>query len=316
MSELTVSIIVHQNFGYIQRALETLFAGTSCSMTVYVVINQGAREDIERLRTTFPQVHLVENDHPQGFAANHNQIMRLAQSDFVALLNDDIEIHLGALDRMCDYLKLHPQVGLAGASLINSDGTPQVSVYSDPRLPLTLYKISGVSRITAEGTRLRSLLQRLKIIRLSSWVEQMEDREVNVVKGVAMVVRRTAYEQVGLMDEATRMYGEEIDWHLRFRKGGWIVAYIATAKVTHYGVGQRISCKTLVDDRISLLNYYLKHKPKWQAAVLRIAIFTTHSFGAMVCLPFNPEWAQAYWQTALMTARWQQRTDSSFEKAY
>lgn len=303
MSELTVSLIVHQNFGYIQRALETLFAGTSYSMTVYVVINQGTREDVERLRTIFPHVHLVENDHPQGFAANHNQIMRLAQSDFVALLNDDIEIHPGALDRMCDYLKQHPQVGLAGASLINSDGTPQVSVYSDPSLPLTLYKISGVSWLTAEGTRLRSLLQRLKIVKLSSWVEQREDREVNVVKGAVMVVRRAAYDHVGLMDEATRMYGEEIDWHLRFRKQGWTVAYVATAKVTHYGIGQRISFRTLVDDRVSLLNYYFKHKPKWQGAILRMAIVTTHAFGAVVCLPFNSEWAQAYWQTAVIAAR-------------
>ena len=239
--------------------------------------------------------------------------MRIAQSNFVALLNDDIEIHPGALDRMCDYLKQHPQVGLAGASLMNPDGTPQVSVYSDPRLLLTLYKISGVSRITAEGTQLRSLLQRLKIVRLSSWVEQMEDHEVNVVKGVAMVVRQAAYEQVGLMDETTRMYGEEIDWHLRFRKRGWAVAYIASAKVTHYGIGQRISYRTLVDDRISLLNYYLKHKPKWQAAVLRMAIVTTHSLGAVACLPFNSEWSQAYWQTTLLVARWQQRAGFGFE---
>ncbi|MBE2268707.1 MAG: glycosyltransferase family 2 protein [Anaerolinea sp.] len=305
MTDVTVSLIVHQNFAHIERALTTLFAHTDRPLRVYVVVNQGGAEDIARLRAAFPQVTVLVNTNPQGFAANHNQIMRIAQTPYVALLNDDIEVHPQAIDLLCDYLDEHHDVGLVGASLLNPNGTPQVSVYGDPILPLTLYKISGLSRFTAEGTALRQLLQRLKVVRIASWVEQTETREVAVVKGVAMVVRRAASDQVGLMDESTRMYGEEIDWHLRFRKCGWKVAFVAPAKVTHYGIGQRINLATLPDDRVSLLNYYLKHKPAWQAVVVRAAIILTHAFVALVNLPLDRSCAAAYWRTVIAAIRWQ-----------
>jgi len=305
MNELTVSLIVHEDFTHIYGALVTLFEqATAYSLVVYVVINKGTSAEIERLRAAFPQVLVVENSQPQGFAANHNQIMRRTQTPLVALFNDDIELQAGALEALYQYLEQHPRVGLVGASLFNPDGTPQVSVYSDPKLLLTLYKISGIGRLTAEGTPLRALLQRLKVIKLSSWVAQTEDREVDVLKGVVMMVRREAYEQVGLMDESTRMYGEEIDWHLRFRQGGWKIGFVAHAKVTHYGIGQRLTLNTLVEDRKSLLNYYLKHKPRRQAQVLRAALVATHAFGAVISLPIKPQRAKALWQVVTMAMTW------------
>jgi GT2 family glycosyltransferase len=305
--DLTVSLIVHEDFAHIRAALESLYAHTRAPFACYVIVNAGSRTETERLREAFPAVCMIVNAKPQGFAYNHNLVMRLAGTPFVALLNDDVRLEAGALDAMLDYLKANPRVGLAGAALLNPDGTPQVSVYNDPILPLTLYKVSGLGRFTAEGTALRRWLQsvnRGRIIRAASWQTQDADCQVEVVKGAAMLVRRDAYLQVGLMDESTRMYGEEIDWHLRFRKAGWSIAYVANARIIHYGIGQRIHLGTLIEDRRSLLNYYLKHRPYWQAVVLRSSIIGVHLIRALVESVIHPQRARAHLDIARMAATW------------
>lgn len=307
MALLTVSFIVHKRFDNIYPALQSLYQHTNIPCIVYVVVNVGNPPDIEALRKTFPTITVLVNKTPLGFAANHNRVLQLAQTPYIALLNDDILLTKGAVDTLVAYMEENPRVGIAGASLRNPDGSPQVSVYSDPKLLLTLYKISGLSALTGEGTTLRRWLQRSaggRLVKLESWQPQLEARAVPVVKGAAMLVRRTAYEQVGAMDETTRMYGEEIDWHLRFRKLGWIVAYVPNAVIIHKGVGQRISPLTLVEDRKSLLNYYLKHRSPWQAAIVRIAIIIFNCLQAALWLPFDRTRAVGHMKTVQMGLRW------------
>ncbi len=305
---VSINLIVHRDFTHIYGALRSLFETTALRpLEVQVIINVGDPAEVERLRQAFPDVTIVVNPQPLGFAANHNAFMRTAQTPYVALLNDDLTLHAGALDAMIAYMEAHPRVGLAGAALLNPDGTPQVSVYGDPRLPLTLYKISGLSSLTAEGTALRRTLEKLnrgRVIKVESWVEQARTRKVPVVKGAVMVVRRAAYEEVGLMDESTRVYGEEIDWHLRFRRAGWQVVMIAEAKITHHGIGQRITLSNLVEDRAALLNYYLKHRPRWQGETVRASLIAFHGLRAAAWLPFDRTRSAAHLRVVRMARAW------------
>jgi len=48
-----------------------------------------------------------------------------------------------------------------------------------------------------------------------------------------MLVRREAFEQVGVLDEDYFMYGEEIDWCYRMRNAGWRVVYCPQAEIVH-----------------------------------------------------------------------------------
>jgi len=312
MPELAVNFIVHKDFSHIRPALQSLFATTQMPCEVHVIINIPNEAAVQALKSQFPQIQFFVNPVPLGFAANHNQFMRRVTSKFMALLNDDIILHPGALDTLVKYLEAHSEVGVVGANLQNADGTPQVSVYSDPSLLRMIYKISGLSLLTRQNSVLRNGLTRIGIARFlkaESLQSQATTRIVPVVKGAAMVIRREAYLQVGAMDETTLGYGEEVDWHLRMRLAGWQVAFAADAQITHFGQGQarlQLTGQMLMEDRKAILNYWLKYRPRWQARLIRISIAVFHGLYSII-LFYDPARSQTHRRTAAVGLFWTPR---------
>ncbi|MEO1289731.1 MAG: glycosyltransferase, partial [Chloroflexota bacterium] len=74
MTQLTISILVHEDFSHIHTALKSILQQTKTLHEIYVVINAGSDENIQALQEAFPDLHYILNETPQGFAANHNQV--------------------------------------------------------------------------------------------------------------------------------------------------------------------------------------------------------------------------------------------------
>jgi GT2 family glycosyltransferase len=94
-----------------------------------------------------------------------------------------------------------------------------------------------------------------------TWWDASNAREVDVVRGCFMLVRREAIEQVGVMDEQFFMYAEETDWCYRFKKNGWKVMFAPVGEIIHYG-GQstrQIPVAMIVQLRLSILMFIRKH---------------------------------------------------------
>src|SRR5688500_4313461 len=112
---LTLSFIVINDIDHLTRTLESIYALTSTAIEIYVVLDMDENKRAEAsafLTKTYPALNPIVNAQRQGFAANHNQIMRRAQGEYIALLNDDILLQNEALDILVDYLRSHPDVGL------------------------------------------------------------------------------------------------------------------------------------------------------------------------------------------------------------
>jgi len=307
MNTLAVHLIVHDDFSHIYRAIDSVRANTAIPHEIHVTVNAGSPREIQNLRDTYPAISITTNPIPKGFAANHNSFMRLAETPYVALLNDDIYVHPHALDRLVEYLEAHPVVGLVGPVVKRTNGQTQASAYSDPTLPRMLFKILGLGYFTRQGSFLRHAVQETalaEIFDVESLKPQEYTRSVPVVVGVSMVVRRAAYEQAGLMDEDTLLYGEEFGWHWRLRQHGWQIALVADALITHFNETQDLSGWKLAEHQKSILNYFLLYRPHWQAAVIRASIVLAHAPLALLCLPFNQEWAHSHWQAACVGLTW------------
>ncbi|MCB9438306.1 MAG: glycosyltransferase [Anaerolineales bacterium] len=319
MDKLAISFIISgPDFAYIKEALRSLKATTQTPHRIYVVVNNGMAPNdpaLLALLDDYPDLGYIINQDRMGFAANHNQVMVAADAEYVALLNDDIILHEGAMDKLVAYMDAHPDVGLTGSQQYNPDGTHQVAVYDDPSLFRMIYKISGFAKLTTEQSLTRRVLQRTglaNILGVESLKLQTQTHEVDIIKGVVMFVRRTTYEQAGMMDETTPIYGEEAEWHLRIRKAGWKVVFVAESKVTHFGQGQatlNLKGRILVEDRRSILNYFIKHRPRWQVWVIRAAIVTSHTFWGVVWFPFSRSRSQTHFQTVNVGLRWQRPTE-------
>jgi hypothetical protein len=172
-------------------------------------------------------VSLISAERNGGFAYGNNVAIRaaLAQSvrpTYVHLLNPDTVVRPGALSRLMEFMDSRPDVGIAGSRLEHPDGAPQLSAF---RFPGVLSELDG-------GLRL-GVITRL----LSRWVVAPpipeETCQVDWLAGASMMIRDKVLDDVGLLDERSFMYYEEVDFILRARRAGWSCWYLPASRVVH-----------------------------------------------------------------------------------
>lgn len=86
-------------------------------------------------------------------------------------------------------------------------------------------------------------------------------REVDFLSGCFIMVRRSAIEQVGMLDDNFFFYAEDKDWCKRFWEAGWKVVYFPSAKAIHYlyGSSDKDPVKLYIQQTRANLQYYSKH---------------------------------------------------------
>jgi GT2 family glycosyltransferase len=113
--------------------------------------------------------------------------------------------------------------------------------------------------------------------------------DVDWVRGAALMARRAAIDQVGLLDEGYFMYSEELDWCRRMRDSGWRVVYLPDAQIIHHegkSSEQAVAARH-VNFQTSKVRYFRKHQGRVLAEGLRLFLLGTY-----------------VWQTALEASKW------------
>ena len=194
--------------------LKSVFEQTKeLSFEVIVVDNASSDGSVEMIRHDFPQVNLIENSENKGFAAANNQGMAIANGCYVLLLNSDTIILDNAISKTISFADAHPEAAVTGCRVLNPDRSLQPTCFMFPSILNMLF----------ESSYLYKLFPRSKFFgrERMTWWDRSDVREVDVVTGCFMLVRREAIEQVGIMDERFFVYGEETDWCYRFKRASW-----------------------------------------------------------------------------------------------
>lgn len=89
--------------------------------------------------------------------------------------------------------------------------------------------------------------------------------DVDQVMGAALMVRRSAIDKAGMMDESFFMYYEEVDLCYRIKQAGWRVVFVPEVVITH--LGGKSTEQIPVEKRImmltSLLKFFRKNRGKF-----------------------------------------------------
>lgn len=193
------------------------------ALEIFVVDNASADGSAAMVRERFPWVQLIANHENVGFSAANNQAIRQSQSRYVLLLNSDTEVHPGALGTMVRFMNEYPQAGGCGPLLLNADGSLQVSCHPMLTPWREFWRLLFLDRIWRRAT-----------YGMSRW-NRDTPREVEVIKGACLMLRREALDQVGLLDTRYFMYTEEVDLCHRLGRAGWRLYWTPEARVVHYG---------------------------------------------------------------------------------
>jgi GT2 family glycosyltransferase len=226
---LSVIIVNYQNPPLLRLALTTLARVVDRSLSVEVIVIDSAStietQNVVRhdCRDLFERLTLVPFTENTGYTRGVNEGIRRSQGAFVLILNPDIVVLPGTLERMMQYLDEHADVGLIGPGLLNFDDTRQDSSFRF-YTPLTM----AARRIPLPFTRSR--IERF----LMHDVACTEPLTVDWLMGSALMTTRAALDRVGVMDEQFFLYLSEVDWAWRFWENGYAVVYMPTVRMYHY----------------------------------------------------------------------------------
>jgi N-acetylglucosaminyl-diphospho-decaprenol L-rhamnosyltransferase len=289
MVDLTAVIVSWNVRSLLERCLRSVVrrvalpgAGTSETLCAEViVVDNGSTDDSpEMVRNAFPSVRVVANPENRGFAAANNQAIVSAQGRYVLLLNPDTEVIGDALRAMVAYADAHRDVGVVGPQLLFTDGSVQPSRYRFPTLATAVFESTWIQSCAPKRVLDRYYMR-----------DERDDatHDVDWVRGAALMARREAIEQVGLLDEGYFMYSEELDWCRRIRDSGWRVVYLPEAQIIHHegkSSEQAVAARH-ANFQTSKVRYFRKFHGKGAAEFLRLFLLGTY-----------------IWQTAVEGSKW------------
>jgi len=229
MLDLVISIVNHGNWPLLEPLLASIFNQTEeITYEIYVVDNLPGEGSAAAVHKKFPEVHLISNDRPKGFAHNHNQVMAQISARYTILLNDDMLLIGNPLLTMVKFMDTHPTVGLAGCQLLNADFSIQRSAWLGfPSAGALLNDLFYLAKWLPKAT-----VARQTEISLSG---TLTPQPVDHLLGACMMVRRETLAQVGGLDESFGMFLEETDWCYRIKQAGWHIYWVPTCQMIHYG---------------------------------------------------------------------------------
>lgn len=255
---LTVVIVNWNTHPLLARCVESVYRTVQPAPEVIVVDNASTDDSVAFLRNNYPAVHIIENTANVGFAAGNNQALTRCQGEQALLLNSDAELLPGAVARLQAALAQDPRAATAGPMLITPDGAFQAGPNDEVTLWSETLVALGLNRFLRQGY-------------YPGYPGEARSGSYAWVGGTCLLISRAAWRDVGLLDPAFFMYVEEADWCWRARLRGWHVLYVAEAQVVHVGgaSSRQVSSAMRAELYKSKLLFFIKHRPRWQAAVLR-----------------------------------------------
>jgi GT2 family glycosyltransferase len=182
-----------------------------------IVVDDGSTDGTcELLRAEAPEVRIVRLDINRRFGAAANAGVAAAKGAIVLLLNSDTRIDREAPAKVLNAFAADAKLGVAGAQLVNADGTPQWSGGPQPTLLWMAVMVSGIAHVFPRRKRTRS-------------------SDVGWVSGAAIAFRRDAWHDAGPFNEMYRFYAQDLELCVRARAKGWHVRVIEDASVVHDG---------------------------------------------------------------------------------
>jgi len=228
MIKLSVIIVNYNVKELVEQSLISVRkAAIGFECEIFVVDNASTDGSVDLIRKQFPDVRLIANSRNVGFARANNQALRLAQGQYIVILNPDTVVQEDTFSVIIDFFKQDPRCGMVGCKILNPDGSLQLACRrSFPTPWVGFTRIVGLSRLFPQSR----LFGRYNL----TYLDPDETYEVEAISGSFMVVRREVTQEVGYFDESFFMYGEDLDWCYRIREAGWKIFYLPKTKIIHF----------------------------------------------------------------------------------
>ena len=244
---------------YLPSVVQSIIDNRKSKIELIVADNGSTDESLAVLKNEFPSVKTIVLDKNYGFAEGYNRAIAQIDSEYVVLLNSDVEVTEGWLAPLLDYMESHPEVAAV---------QPKIRSW----LRRDYFEHAG-----AAGGYINALGYPYCRGRVLWKVEQDKGQyddivEVDWTSGACMCVRTKVYKDCGGLDASFFAHMEEIDLCWRMRNKGWKLACVPTSVVYHLGGGSlnyESPRKTYLNHRNNLLMIYKNKKHPYGVLFVR-----------------------------------------------
>lgn len=204
------------NYNDLSNTIETLKsvdALTYKNNSILLVENSTEKEVVEKIRSRFPNLRVIENESNQGYAGGNNIGMHRAiemGADYIFLLNNDVVLENGVLEKLTSAMESAPECAAC---------QPLIAYFHDDKIwSAGTEMYFGYPRLFQKGKRLQR--------------NGIKKPPFGLV-GCALFLKASALEKVGPFDESLFLMHEETDWCIRAMKMGYHLLVVSDAVVYH-----------------------------------------------------------------------------------
>jgi hypothetical protein len=216
--DISIVIVSWNVREHLKANLARLFSlSDSATREIFIVDNASSDGSVDMLRRDFPQAQLITNDENLGFAKACNQALKLARGKVIILLNPDMLVETGALDKVLAKLEADKSIGVLGIKLTDQAGTPLRTVRRFPDVWSQLLIIFKLRKFFPGINRAYECLD----------FDYARSQDVDQVRGSFFAFRRELLDSVGFLDERFFIWFEEVDYCRRVKQAGLRVHYFA-----------------------------------------------------------------------------------------
>lgn len=185
-------------------------------------LEEETRRAVERF-SGGSDVKYTANASNLGFVKSCNAGLKMAGGDVVLLVNSDVRLPRGSVERLARRLEEDPKAGMAGPVTNNAANFVPQQLNGFP--PLASLDDSELERVESYAERVRAGLE-------GTW-------DVPWLIGCCVLIRRELIDEIGLLDEGFGLgYFEEVDYGFRAREKGRGLLVDRGTFVYHGGAGR------------------------------------------------------------------------------
>lgn len=185
------------------------------NLEVIVVDNASTQDEASIITEQYPQVKVIRSKRNLGFAGGNNLGIKEAKGKYILLINNDTFFKKFNIEALIERLESSNKTGIVCPKLRFAWGS-------------NLIQFAGYTPLT-------NITVRNHAIGFGEEDHGQYDtaHPTPYAHGAAMLIKREAIENAGLMPECFFLYYEEIDWSMMFTRAGYEIWYDPTCTVYH-----------------------------------------------------------------------------------
>ncbi len=213
---LSVITVTFNSQNFIKDYLDSLQSYLPEKSEIIIIDNNSMDNTLSILGKN-DKIKLIKNKQNLGFAKASNQGAKKALGEHLLFLNPDTVVLSDSINKLLNYIKLHPEVGLVAPKLITLAGQTQESVRKFPTITgviqeFYLHQSQAFNQYSPKGE---------------------SPVEVEAVYGAIILIKKELFEKLNGFDEKFFMYFEDIDLCKRLKDQGLKIVYFPQARFKH-----------------------------------------------------------------------------------